>query len=213
MAISVPAPKTKVLCVEDHLLVGQGIALIVGQEPDLEVVGLATSGEEAVDLFRRLRPDVTLMDLRLQAMTGLDAIRTIRAGAPDARIIVLTMYEGDEDIHRALEAGATTYLLKDTLSDDLIRVIREVNSGHRPKDPEVESKLLERSLHPTLTRREVAVMELLATGLRNKEIAVALGVSEGTVQVHLRNIFSKLGVHDRTQAMGVALRRGIVHLE
>jgi two-component system NarL family response regulator len=203
----------RVLCVEDHRLVGQGIALIVNHEPDMEVVGLAATGEEALNLFRRLRPEVTLMDLRLREMSGLEAIRAIRAEDGNARIVVLTMYEGDEDIHRALRAGAATYLLKDTLSDNLIRVIREVHSGGRPTSPEIESRLAERQAHPTLTQREIAVMELLATGLRNKEIAATLGVSEGTVQVHLRNIFSKLGVHDRTQAMGVAIRRGIVHLK
>jgi DNA-binding NarL/FixJ family response regulator len=123
------------------------------------------------------------------------------------------MYEGDEDIHRALRAGAVTYLLKDTLSERLISVIRDVHAGRRPTSPDIESRLAERSSRPTLTDREVTVMELLANGLRNKEIALSLGVSEGTVQVHLRNIFAKLGVHDRTEAMGVAIRRGIVHLE
>lgn len=199
-------------CVDDHRIVREGIALIINQQPDMTVVALASAGEEAVDLFKRHRPDVTLMDLRLRTMSGIDAIRAIRREDPEARIVVLTMYEGDEDIHRALEAGAMTYLLKDTLSDDLIRVVRDVYSGKRPMGPGVEARLAERASHPTLTRREVEVMELLAQGLRNKEIAASLGISEGTIQVHVKSIFAKLSVNDRTAAVRVALQRGIVHI-
>jgi DNA-binding NarL/FixJ family response regulator len=136
----------------------------------------------------------------------------LRREDPDARIVVLTMYDGDEDIYRALQAGATTYLLKDTLSDDLIRVVREVHSGQRPVTPDVEARLAERSSHPTLTRREVEVMELMTQGMRNKEIAAALGIREGTIQVHVKSIFAKLGVNDRTGAVQVSVRRGIVHI-
>jgi two-component system NarL family response regulator len=153
------------------------------------------------------------MDLQLPTMSGLDAIRSIRREDAEARIIVLTMYQGDEDIHRALSAGATTYLLKDTLSDDLIRFVREVHAGRSPIRADVKARLDERAGQPTLTPREVQVMELVYEGRRNKEIATLLGISEETVQVHLKNIFAKLKVGERTAAVNVALRRGIVHIK
>jgi two-component system NarL family response regulator len=206
------APTIRVQCVDDHRIVREGLGLIINQQPDMHVVASASSGEEAVEMFRHHRPDVTLMDLRLRSMTGIEAIRAIRHEDPDARIVVLTMYDGDEDIHRALRAGAITYLLKDTLSDDLIRVIREVHAGHRPMGPGVEARLAERASHPTLTHREIQVMDLLAQGLRNKEIAASLGISEGTIQGHVKSIFSKLNVNDRTAAVRVALERGMVHI-
>jgi len=152
------------------------------------------------------------MDLQLGAMSGVEAIRVIRREHPEAKIVVLTMYQGDEDIFRALQAGATTYLLKDTLSDDLIRVIREVHAGMHPVRADVEAALAERAAGPTLTPREVQVVGLIAEGMRNKEIAAALGISDETVQVHVKSIFWKLKVNDRSAAMNVALRRGIVHL-
>jgi DNA-binding NarL/FixJ family response regulator len=203
----------RVLCVDDHRIVREGIALIISRQPDMEVVGSAATGEEAVQLFTRHRPDVTLMDLQLPTMSGLEAIQTIRREHDDARIIVLTMYQGDEDIHRALSAGATTYLLKDTLSDDLIRFVREVHAGRRPIRPDVKARLDERAAQPTLTPREIQVMELVSEGRRNKEIGSLLGISEETVQVHLKNIFAKLKVGERTAAVNVALRRGIVHIK
>ena len=203
----------RVLCVDDHRIVREGVALIIDREPDMQVVGSAATGEEAVALFKRERPDVTLMDLQLPTMTGLEAIQAIRREDSDARIIVLTMYQGDEDIHRSLAAGAATYLLKDTLSDDLIRFVREVNAGRRPIRPEVKARLDERATQPTLTPREIQVMELVKDGKRNKEIASLLGISEETVQVHLKNIFAKLKVSERTAAVNVALRRGIVHIK
>ena len=206
-------PPIRVLCVDDHRIVREGIGLIIARQPDMEVVGSAATGEEAVSLFKRERPDVTLMDLQLATMSGLEAIQAIRREDADARIIVLTMYQGDEDIHRALKAGATTYLLKDTLSDDLIRFVREVHSGRRPIRADVKARLDERALQPTLTPREVQVMELVSEGRRNKEIAVLLGISEETVQVHLKNIFAKLKVGERTAAVNVAIRRGIVHIK
>jgi two-component system, NarL family, response regulator len=202
----------RVLCVDDHRIVREGVALIIDREADMQVVGSAATGEEAVAIFKRERPDVTLMDLQLPVMSGLDAIKEIRRDDPDARIIVLTMYQGDEDIHRALSAGAATYLLKDTLSDDLIRFVREVHTGRRPIRPEVKARLDERAAQPTLTPREIQVMERVAEGKRNKEIAALLGISEETVQVHLKNIFVKLRVSERTAAVNVALRRGIVHI-
>ncbi len=203
----------RVLCVDDHRIVREGIALIIDRQADMAVVGSAADGEEAVAQFKRHRPDVTLMDLQLPAMSGLDAIKAIREDDPDARIIVLTMYQGDDDIHRALSAGATTYLLKDMLSDDLIHIVREVHAGRRPIGPDVKARLDARASQPTLTPREVQVMELVSLGKRNKEIAAALGISEETVQVHLKNIFAKLKVSERTAAVNVALRRGIVHIK
>ena len=207
------SPPIRVLCVDDHRIVREGIGLIIARQPDMEVVGAAATGEEAVALFKRERPDVTLMDLQLSTMSGLEAIQAIRREDADARIIVLTMYQGDEDIHRALTAGATTYLLKDTLSDDLIRFVREVHAGRRPIRADVKARLDERATQPTLTPREVQVMELVSEGRRNKEIAVLLGISEETVQVHLKNIFAKLKVGERTAAVNIAIRRGIVHIK
>jgi DNA-binding NarL/FixJ family response regulator len=204
--------RIRVLCVDDHRLVLQGIALIIGTQPDLEVVGCATTGEEAVQLFRAHRPDVTLLDLQLPRMTGLDTIREMRKENPEARVIVVTMYQGDEDIHRALEAGAATYLLKDTLSDELVKMVREVHGGGRPMTHDMQLRLAERSAYPSLTRREIEVLDLISEGLRNKDIAVMLGISNETVQVHVKNIFAKLDVEDRTAAVHVALRRGIIHL-
>ena len=204
--------RIRVLCVDDHRLVLDGLQLIIETHPGLEVVGTATNGAEAIEAFRALRPDVTLMDLQLPGMSGLEAIRAIRHEHPDARIIVVTMYHGDEDIFRTLQAGAATYLLKDTLSDELIRVIREVHDGGRPVTPNVRARLAERSEHETVTPRELEVLELVSQGLRNKEIAAVLGLSESTVQVHVKNILAKFQVNDRTAAVNVALRRGIIHI-
>jgi two-component system NarL family response regulator len=178
----------------------------------MEVVASAASGEEAVVLFQRYRPDVTLMDLQLCGMSGVEAIRAIRGHDREARIVVLTMYQGDEDIFRAIDAGATTYLLKDTLSDDLVRVVREVHAGQQSLRPEVEARLAERAAGPTLTPRELEVIELIALGMRNKEIAASLGISDETAQVHVKHILAKLKVKDRSAAITVALRRGIIHL-
>ena len=143
---------------------------------------------------------------------GVDAIKAIRTDNPNARIIVLTMYEGDEDIFRAHQAGATTYLLKDTLSSDLVRVVRAVHAGERPVVPEVQARLAERATMPTLTSREIEVLQLISQGLRNKEVGAMLGITEGTVQIHVKNIFAKLNVNDRTGAVQVAVRRGLIHM-
>jgi two-component system NarL family response regulator len=207
-----PQPKIRVLCVDDHRIVREGLALIVNHQPDMEVVGSASSGEEAVERFMKLRPDITLMDLQLDGMSGVEAIRAIRKQAPNARIVVLTMYQGDEDIYRALQAGAATYILKDTLSDDLIRVVHEVHAGKHPVTPDVEARLAERAANPTLTPREIQVIELVSQGMRNKELAAELGISEETAHVHVRNILTKLKVKDRSAAITVAYRRGIIHL-
>jgi len=210
--MSASPPRIRVLCVDDHRIVREGLALIVNHQADMEVVGVASSGEESVELFMKLRPDITLMDLQLGAMSGVEAIRAIRKQAPTARIVVLTMYQGDEDIYRALQAGAATYILKDTLSDDLIRVVHEVHAGKHPVMPDVEARLAERAANPTLTPREIQVIELVSQGMRNKELAAELGISEETAHVHVRNILTKLKVKDRSAAITVAYRRGIIHL-
>jgi two-component system, NarL family, response regulator len=203
----------RILVVDDHWVVRDGLALIVGREDDLEIAAVAATGEEAVAAFERHHPDVVLMDLQLPGISGVEAIRTIRRSAPDARIIVLTMYDGDEDIHRALEAGASTYLLKGSPSDELTRVIRTVHAGGRPLHPDVQARIESRAARPTLTEREIKVLELVSCGQRNKEIAAQLSISEETVQVHLKHIFAKLEVHDRTGAVYVAVRRGIIHID
>lgn len=205
-------PRIRVLCVDDHRLVREGLTLIINREPDMEVVGTAASCEEAIAVFRAQHPDVTLMDLQLGELSGVDAIRRIREADRDARIIVVTMYHGDEDIYRAMQAGATTYLVKNTLSDDLIRVVREVYAGERPMPADVEARLRERAAQPALTPRELQVLELIAKGLRNKAIGGALDISEQTVRVHIKNIFSKLNASDRTAAVNIAIRRGIIHI-
>jgi DNA-binding NarL/FixJ family response regulator len=205
--------RISVLCVDDHRLILDGLALIIGGQPDLEVVGAATSGQEGISLFRAFHPDVTLMDLQLPDMSGLDAIHIIRAEDPTARIIVVTMYQGDEDMFRALQAGAATYLLKDTIASELIGVIRDVHAGHRPINADVQARLAERSEKRTLTEREIEVLELVSRGLRNKEIAAVLDLSEMTVQVHVKNILVKFSVNDRMAAVNIALRRGIIHIE
>ena len=209
-----PKKTLTVLCVDDHRLVLEGIGLIIDRQPDMRVVARATNGLEAIEHFRTHYPRVTLMDLQLGSFSGVDTIRAIRRIDPAARLIAVTTYQGDEDIHRAIKAGATTYLLKDTLSDDLIRVIREVDQGLHPALPhEVQAKLDERAQLPTLTPREHEVLELIGHGMQNKEIAASLGISEETVQVHVKNILAKLRTRDRTAAVAVALRRGILHLD
>lgn len=206
-------PHIRILCVEDHQLVREGIALIIDREPDMKVVAAAATGEDAVELYRQHRPDVTLMDLHLGSMTGIEATLAIRREDAAARIIVLTMSQADEDIHRALQAGASTYLLKDTMSSDLIRAIREVNAGEEPAiRSDLKARLAERAAGPNLTAREIQVVELISLGMRNKEIGAALGISEGTVQVHVKNILAKFRVQDRTAAVRVALQRGIIHI-
>jgi DNA-binding NarL/FixJ family response regulator len=202
----------RILCVDDHPLVRDGIMRRIDRQPDMKVVGSAPSGEEALRLFALTNPDITLMDLNLPGMSGLETIKAIRHDYPEARIVVLTMHRGDEDIHRSLEAGAAAYVLKTVVSDELVEVLRKVHEGGRPMPSDVATQLASRSISPPLTARERSVVELMARGMRNKEIAAELGISEDTVEVHARNMFSKLNVNDRTAAVTVALRRGIIHL-
>jgi DNA-binding NarL/FixJ family response regulator len=179
----------------------------------MTVVGSASTGKEGLEQYRQHQPDVMLIDLKMPEMGGVEAIRTIRAEFPSAKIIVVSTYQGDEDIYRALEAGAVTYLLKDTLAEKMIGVIREVANGGRPIPPEVAERLTGRMFQPSLTNRETEVLQLIARGMRNKEIAAELKISDETAQGHVKNILAKLSVHDRTEAVAVAIRRGIVHLD
>ena len=202
----------RVMCVDDHRLMREGIRRIVGLQPDMVVVAEASNGAEAVEQFQKHKPDVTLMDLQLPSMNGHEAIKAIRRLQPDARIVVLTMYYGDEDVYRAIAAGVMGYILKDTVPDDLIHVIREVHAGRRSVPPEIEAVLDARAMQPSLTQREFQVLQLLATGKRNKEIASALGISADTTNAHVKSIFQKFNVHDRTAALAEAIRRGIIHI-
>lgn len=206
-------PAIRVLCVDDHRLMREGIVRIVSLQPDIVVVAEARTGQEAVEQFMQHRPDVTLMDLQLPVMNGLQAIRAIKKADPNARVVVLTMYQGDEDIYRALQAGAVAYLLKDSVPDDLIRVIREAHAGNQIISDDVAAKLAARANQPSLTERELQVLELLAEGQRNKEIAATLSISEDTARTHIKSIFFKFNVHDRTAALAEAVRRGIVHID
>jgi DNA-binding NarL/FixJ family response regulator len=198
----------RILCVDDHVVVREGLAAILGTQPDIEIVGMTSNGADAVDTYRQSHPDVVLMDLRMPGMSGLDAIRAIRGEDPGARIIVLTMYSGEDDVRRAIEAGASAYLAKDTLADDLVRTLRRVHAAPAPVGRAVDPPRV-----AELTPREMEVMQGLARGLRNKEIAADLGVTSNTVHMHIKNIFFKFDVHDRTAALATAIRRGIVHLD
>jgi DNA-binding NarL/FixJ family response regulator len=208
-----PATSTiKVLCVDDHPLLLEGVVRKVERQPDMVVVDTAATGQEAVMAYRRHRPDVVLMDLQLPGMSGLQAIEAIRREDPQAKIIVLTILGGDEDIYRAIHAGAASYLLKSSLSQDLIATMRRVFAGERPMPPEVAKRLAVREGQSGLSTREVEILELIAKGLRNKEIAATLGIGQETVQTHIKRLFVKLQVSDRTAAVTVALARGIVHM-
>jgi DNA-binding NarL/FixJ family response regulator len=202
-----------VLAADDHPLVRAGLGAVIGAEPDMEFLGEAANGREAVELCRQYRPDVVLMDLRMPEMDGLAATRAILGEFPTTCIVVLTTYDGDEDIHRALEAGAKGYLLKDMLRTAVLTTIRAVHRGQKVIPPEVAARLVEYVPRIRLSEREIEVLELTAKGLSNKEIARVLGRAEETVKVHLKSIFAKLGVEDRTEAVTTALQRGILHID
>ena len=211
--MSHPLPVIRFLCVDDHPLIRKGMAFILANEPDMQLVAEAADGEEAVRLFRELRPDVTLMDLRMPELDGIAATKVIRAEFPDARIIALTSYDGDQDIYRALDAGVRGYLLKEAVHTDVLRAIRTVQSGKRLVPPEVAERLSEHFSRIALTPRETEVLALVADGLGNREIADRLGRSSGTIKIHIENILAKLGAADRTQAVTIAIQRGILHLD
>jgi two-component system NarL family response regulator len=203
----------RVLTADDHAVVRAGIAAMIANEPDIAVVAEAGDGAEAVALYNEHVPDVVLMDLRMPMLDGVSAIAAIRAADPDAHIVALTTYDGDTDIHRALSAGACAYLVKDVLVAELVRAIRSAAAGERLIPTAVASRLAEFTPRVDLTQREVEVLRLVAKGLRNKEISGVIGRTEGTVKVHVKNILQKLGVDDRTEAVTLALQRGIIHLD
>lgn len=201
----------RILVADDHALVRQGVGAVVGRETDMSVVGEAANGQQAVEQWRVLQPDVTLMDLNMPVMDGVVAIKTIRAEFPRSRFIALTVYEGDEDIHSALQAGAQAYLLKNVLPSELVSTIRAVHAGLRRLPPEVAERLSERGPGPGLTPREVEVLALMAKGQSNVEIARTLKITSGTAKWFVSGILSKLGADDRTEAVTTALERGILH--
>jgi DNA-binding NarL/FixJ family response regulator len=202
----------RVLIVDDHPVVRFGLAAIIRLQPDMDVIGEAGSGEEACQICLEEMPDVALMDLRLPGLSGVQAIKTIRATVPSVRFIVLTTYDGDEDIRRALDAGAQAYLLKAMSHDDVTAAIRKVHSGARVIPQSVSRTLAERAPQSQLSPREIEVLELIATGCSNKEIGRALGITEATVKWHVNLILNRLDVADRTAAIVAALQRGIIHL-
>ncbi len=210
---STGAATARVLVVDDHSLLRTGVANIINHEPSLEVVAEAANGIEAIEAFRTWQPDVVLMDLRMPGMEGVEAVRQIREIDPHARVIVLTTYDADEDIARALQAGAKAYILKDIAADALVTCIRDVLAGKTYLAPSAAAKLAERVTQVQLTPRELAALRLLANGNSNKEIATALGISERTVKTHLGHLFEKLGVTSRTEAVRVATRRGLVRFD
>lgn len=205
--------QVRVLIADDHPIVREGLHAVLSDQLDLEVVGQAATGAEAVALALASRPDVILMDLRMPGMSGVEAIAALRAEWPEAQVLVLTTYDGDEDIYRALQTGAKAYLLKDTPRAELLEAIRAVARGQKRLPPEVAARLMERMSTEALTERELDVLRLMARGRSNKVIGAALSISEGTVKFHVNNILGKLAADDRTQAVTIALQRGILHLD
>ncbi|HXN95808.1 MAG TPA: response regulator transcription factor [Candidatus Acidoferrales bacterium] len=206
------AVKIRVLCVDDHPVVRDGIAAIISLQPDMVLAGAAATGGEALERFFELRPDVALVDLQLPDMSGFDLIKKIKDKSPNARIIVLSSHEGDVDIQRALEAGAQGYVAKGIVRGELLETIRSVHAGKRRLPAALAQKLAEHMADEPISARELEVLSLMAAGKRNKEIASELSIAEDTVKMHVRNILSKLQVNDRTEAVTIALRRGIIHL-
>jgi len=206
------ARRIRILIAEDHLIARVGVTTIVNMQPDMIVVAEAASGQQAVELFRKHLPDVTLLDLRMPVMSGVEAAIAIRREYPEARLIALTTYGGDEDIRRALQAGVQAYLTKDVLHDDLLKAIRAVHAGETFLPPSVAATLAAQLTGPVLSAREIEVLSLIVDGRANKQIAYQLNIAEHTVKNHVKNILAKLGVADRTQAATAAIQRGIIHL-
>jgi two-component system NarL family response regulator len=201
-----------VLIADDHSVVREGLVSLIGRKPDMKVVGEASNGREAVELWNKLRPDVTLLDLRMPELDGVAAIREIREKDEEARFVVLTTFDGDEDIYRAIKAGAKAYLLKDVAREALMDCIRRVHQGETCVAPALAAKLAERVSGEALSAREIDVLKLMAEGKSNKEIGASLFISEGTVKSHVKGIFSKLNVISRTEAVATATRRGLIQL-
>lgn len=203
-------PPIRILVVDDHPLLREGIAALVAGKKDLELVAQASSGADGVELFRKHKPDITLMDLQMPGLHGIDAITAIREQAPDAAIIVLTTYSGDVQVRRALKAGAQAYLLKNLLHKELLDTIRSVHAGHRTVSPDVAAALADHSMDELLTDREMEVLQLIASGHANKEIAARLSISEEAVKSRVKNVLAKLRANDRTHAAMIAVKRGIL---
>ena len=203
----------RILTVDDHPLLRKGIASLVNAEPDLKLVAEASNGKEAIDAFRAHQPDVTLMDLQMPGLDGVDAIHAIRREFPDARIIVLTTYSGDTQVLRALKAGARGYILKGHVHRELLDAIRAVHAGQKRIPPEIAAQLADHAADDTLTQREIDVLQLIAAGNSNKLIADQLSIGEATVKSHVTNILSKLGANDRAHAVTIGLKRGIIELD
>jgi DNA-binding NarL/FixJ family response regulator len=203
----------RILTVDDHPLLRKGIASLLNAEPDLKLVAEASNGKEAIDAFRLNQPDVTLMDLQMPEMDGLEAIQAIRSEFPEARIIVLTTYSGDMQVVRALKAGARGYILKGHVHKELLDTIRAVHAGKKRIPPEIAAELAEHATDDALTEREIDVLKLIAAGNSNKQIADQLSIGEATVKSHITNILSKLGANDRTHAVTIGLKRGIIALD
>ena len=206
------AAKIRVFTVDDHPLLHEGLATVIRNEPDMTLAAQASSGREAVQLYRDFTPDVTLMDLRLPDISGIDAMIAIRSEFPEARVIILTTFAGDVEIQRALQAGARAYMLKSMPPREIMEVIRQVHSGKRKIPAEIAAHLAEHYSDEALTQREVEVLQQVAGGNRNRDIADKLFITEETVKVHIKHIMEKLGAADRTQAVAIGVRRGIIHL-
>ena len=204
--------KIRIMVIDDQAVVRQGFVALINTVADMEVIAEGINGQQAIDLYRQHKPDVTLIDLRMPVVGGVEAIATIRREFPDARLIVLTTYDGDEDIYRSLQAGAKGYLLKDMFFEELETAIRTVHAGSRRIPAAIAERLAERMAGSDLTARELEVLELIVRGQSNKEIGASLKISEATVKSHVNSLLSKLGVTDRTQAATTALQRGLVHL-